>query len=623
MVNLSVGLTRPITEVAGRLENRMNASGINQTNWLVLLFLSTIAVLMFTSAWDDSVIYDELEHVTAGYSYLKTGDSWLNVWHPPLVKDLAGLPLLICNVRDPFSLSCWRNHQKNEVMRKLFFQLGNDPQTLIRLARTPLILSALLFLAYYYWRIRKEYGTTVALPSLILLGASPSFIAHARFVHSDVPATAFFSLPFVLSSNFCRSLQRLVLSRPDYVLVQRCSLKHRWWYYFHFIYSAAFVWVLLNRQSDQKQTLLKSFWLPYGRLLAAILGMAAIGMLVIALYYQPHVQNMSPQFQRSYNHFCFSKHLDNPLPRVLSDSSASPVARGISWYWTGVIAQSFHILYGHPGPSNMFDHFYIGGRPWYFPVLFVTKEPLGSLGVLVFAFCCSIPFLRKTKSWAKLKEITRNNFLAVAGAMFVVFYTGIAAATNLNIGIRHYLPVVPFIYLAACLIVSRWLANQTPQKRLLVIIARTLPVLTCLSAICAWPGYLSYYNEAAGTTDRGYLVALDSNYDWGVDLLRLKNYVREHGEKVVYMCYYDHGFDRNYMGDVAKPLPLDRRFEPGQLIAVPASRWRKFVQDNRPDGIYIDPAQFPKISDPQLLSWFCSLKPIGKVGDSIILFKYY
>jgi len=337
--------------------------------------------------------------------------------------------------------------------------------------------------------------------------------------------------------------------------------------------------------------------------------------------YQPHIQNMSPWFQQTYNNLCFKRHKDALLPQLVTASGHSAATRGLSWYLTGVLAQSFHLIDGHEGPSNLFDHFYFGGRPWYFPVLFVTKEPLGSLAMVALATFALGSFCWKLRGAHKTKDLLRENFLAVAGLIFVIFYSSIAAATNLNIGFRHFLPVLPFVYMGVCLLVVRWIANYAPGKSRLALLAKILPALTCLSAICAWPGYLSYYNEMAGSTDRGYLVALDSNYDWGTDLLRLKNYLKAHGEKSVYMCYYDHGFDRLYMGDVAKPLTFDAPFAPGQLIAVPASRWRKILQDSRPDALPINTHQFFKIDDPGMLYWFCSLKPIGKAGESIMLFK--
>jgi hypothetical protein len=621
LIGLPGSLTKRVMDIGDSLEKKVTTNRMSRSSLIVILFLSVLGILMVTSAWDDSVIYDELEHVTAGYSYLKTGDGWLNVWHPPLIKDVAALPLLFANLHDPFRLSCWYSHRKREVIDRFFFQLGNDAQTIIRIARIPMILGALLFLGYFYLRVRREYGESVALPSLLLLGASPSVIAHARFVHSDVPATAMFFVSICAFVEFLRKPSKktffIAAACTSIGLLTKASLT----VLFPFYLMASLAWVLVGFSNEAKGKDRIFLLRRFGLYTAGILGIFLIGVIVIVAVYQAHIQNMSPWFQKSYNDICFKRHQDALLPKMITAGGEAPATRGISWYMTGVLAQTFHLLDGHEGPSNLFDRFYFGGRPWYFPVLLVTKEPLGSLGMVAFAMFAIGWVLWKARSSIKTKDLIRKNFLAVAGLIFVLFYTCIAASTNLNIGFRHFLPILPFMYVGVCLIVVRWLNKYAPNNSRLYLLAKILPVLTCLSAICAWPGYLSYFNEMAGSTERGYLIALDSNYDWGTDLLRLKNYVRAHGEKFVYMQYYDHGHDRLYMGDVAKPLKFDAPLASGQLIAVPASRWRKILQDSRADAITINSRQFPTIDDPGMMNWFLNLKPVGKAGESIMLFK--
>ena len=50
-----------------------------------------------------------------------------------------------------------------------------------------------------------------------------------------------------------------------------------------------------------------------------------------------------------------------------------------------------------------------------------------------------------------------------------------------------------------------------------------------------YPHYLSYFNEVAGGPSNGHRVLLDSNIDWGQDLLRVADYQREHPEEVADM----------------------------------------------------------------------------------------
>ena len=614
----SAGEAKPLPQSVTKIAASVRT---NRVSWLAAIFLTIIATLMVTSSWDDSIVCDEFEHVTAGYSYLKTGDGWLNVWHPPLFKDIAAIPLLFANLHDPFQMACWQKHQKIRVVENLFFELGNDPQTIIRLARMPMILCALLFLTYYYFRIRREYGDAVGLTSLVLLGASPTFIAHSRFVHSDIAATAFF---FIAICSFVDFLQKpskstfiktaaftsvALLAKASVVLV----------YPFYLLISL--VWVLISYDRDKNENPFKKLCIRFSWFALAIQALIVIGALVVMAYYQPHIQHLSPGYQRFYNGLCFKTRKDAVLPQAVMAIDHNSVTRGLSWYLTGVVAQGYHVMCGHESPSNLLDEFYWGGKPVYFPILFMAKEPLGSLGMILLGLCISAYFLWKHRKSLKLIPLAREYFLAVTAVLFVLLYAGIAAIAQLNIGFRHFLPVVPFVYLTAGVIVVRGVSGMPGKASYLRVLSKSLPLLTILSALLAWPCYLSYYNEIAGTTDRGYLIALDSNYDWGVDLLRLKNYLRDHDEKVVYMCYYDYGYDKTYLGKVAKPVSFDQKFPPGQLVAVPASRWRKLVLDTRPDSLLISREKFPTIDNPEILRWFCALKPIGKVGESILLYK--
>ena len=71
-------------------------SNIIAVSLLLIMFL-----MMFFSAWNESATFDELAHITAGYSYLTQKDYRLNPEHPPLVKDLAAFPLLFLNLNFP------------------------------------------------------------------------------------------------------------------------------------------------------------------------------------------------------------------------------------------------------------------------------------------------------------------------------------------------------------------------------------------------------------------------------------------------------------------------------------------------------------------------------------------
>ena len=78
------------------MQKRQNYYHLAAAVLLLIMFL----MAFFSSAGffgdpGDACTVDEAIHIVAGYSYLRYQDYRLNVEHPPLVKVLAALPLLI------------------------------------------------------------------------------------------------------------------------------------------------------------------------------------------------------------------------------------------------------------------------------------------------------------------------------------------------------------------------------------------------------------------------------------------------------------------------------------------------------------------------------------------------
>src|SRR5580704_15208006 len=67
----------------------------------VVALLLILALEMFLSARLESQTFDEPAHLYAGYSYWLHSDFGINPEHPPLVKLVASLPLLISRPNYP------------------------------------------------------------------------------------------------------------------------------------------------------------------------------------------------------------------------------------------------------------------------------------------------------------------------------------------------------------------------------------------------------------------------------------------------------------------------------------------------------------------------------------------
>ena len=155
------------------------------------------------------------------------------------------------------------------------------------------------------------------------------------------------------------------------------------------------------------------------------------------------------------------------------------------------------------------DAYFLGnvsGAGWlhYFPVLLAVKTPLPAL-VLAIA-----------GGWMAWKT-KRHRELVIIAALLL----GSAMLSSLNLGVRHILPMyVPLSMLAALAIVTLWGSRARWP----------------IAALCAWllinsalahPDYLPWANALAGRHPEH--VALDSNFDWGQDVVRLRDEVRRRG----------------------------------------------------------------------------------------------
>jgi hypothetical protein len=100
--------------------------------------------------------------------------------------------------------------------------------------------------------------------------------------------------------------------------------------------------------------------------------------------------------------------------------------------------------------------------------------------------------------------------------------------TDINIGLRYVLPIAPYVFIAVGKVVP-WVTDLTPRFRRLAqaIVAGCLG-LTLAATLWIYPHYLAYFNLVSGGPDRVPPRLIDSNLDWGQDLIGLRQWCREH-----------------------------------------------------------------------------------------------
>ncbi|HVQ24456.1 MAG TPA: hypothetical protein VMV01_04740, partial [Planctomycetota bacterium] len=181
-----------------------------------LLFGTALfAVLAHLGARDESPTFDEVAHLPAGYMHLTRLDFRLVPEQPPLVKDLAALPLLAMDVRVPEQDAAWARRRPYEFGRRFLFE-WNDGQRLAAAGRHAMLACAVLLLGLVAACASWRWGGAVGGVALLLGALHPDLLAHGPLVTSDVPAA--------LSMFASVLLFERVLARPGVAGVLACGL---------------------------------------------------------------------------------------------------------------------------------------------------------------------------------------------------------------------------------------------------------------------------------------------------------------------------------------------------------------------------------------------------------------
>lgn len=179
--------------------------------WIALAFLAAFSAQTVFSSLEQSATHDEPMHLTAGYTYLKTGDFRLNPQHPPLAKLLAGLPLMALDPAIDFHDTGWTSQPPEERGFARRFLFSNDADRLLFWGRLPLALLSVV-LGIYIWRwARARFGPAAGLGALLLFAFCPNFVAHAHLVTFDVPLATFFVMTLFHAWRWMRTRSRFQL----------------------------------------------------------------------------------------------------------------------------------------------------------------------------------------------------------------------------------------------------------------------------------------------------------------------------------------------------------------------------------------------------------------------------
>jgi hypothetical protein len=563
---------------------------------MVALFLVVFYLISSTAALQKSPTYDEPVHLFAGYSYLKWGDFRVNPEHPPLAKILAALPLLALEVDTASVTRAQRDfvQQRKDygwILADRFFMSNDDAESLFFYAKLVMIgLAAVLGIFVFLWA-RALFGLTAGIVALVLYSFDPNILAHSSIVHTDVP----FALCFLAGTYFFwRTSNRFtwinLLCTALFFALSSITK-------FSFIVILP-VWAVLGIvrvfSSEPQQSQITSPEVVDRAssklvLLAIVLATAVIvAYVIIWTAYGFRFDAVAQQRGQM------------PVGRLLSKESwLSPLLVLNSKYfalpeaWVYGLLDTFKDL---DRSSYLFGEISNDGSWLYFPIAFTVKTPLPTLLLIVAALGLLLFRPRAHKS-----EI----FLLVP--VFIFF--SIAVWSGLNIGVRHILPIYPFLFV--------WLGGTVKtiwvgENRAARFSTPFIGIWLLASCLKTYPDYLAFFNELAGGPENGRRVLVDSNLDWGQDLKGLKLWMDDHKLKKIEFAYFG-TVDPSYYGINAVPAPGSiTQFWRGGKDKSPTSPYIA-ISATYLAGLYL--------AQRDTYVSFRGKKPIGSIGHSILVYR--
>jgi hypothetical protein len=144
-----------------------------------------------------------------------------------------------------------------------------------------------------------------------------------------------------------------------------------------------------------------------------------------------------------------------------------------------------------------------------------------------------------------------------------------------NIGFRHAMPVVPFLLVllggAFFAGLRKHLAEQ-PKVQLFRKAALSFGVALLLAGwmmvdvIKMHPHYIPYFSSLIGGWKNGRFIAIDSNLDWGQDLLFLKDYLEARDWPPIWLTYFGPKEYPDYYGIPHQNAKKLKKLVPGKYV---------------------------------------------------------
>ena len=451
----------------------------------------------------------------------------------------------------------------------------------------------------------------LALVALILFLFSPNLMAHGRFITTDMGATVFSLFALYAYYLYLEKTNWKSYSWAGVVFGLALLTKFSTFLLIPTFIFIAFIYGIGSYRKGKFKLMLKGTGLE----IVKAVGIIVIGYILVGLWYVPHIWNMPVAVQHELiNESIKDSDLGHlGFNTLLNNMTNVTVLRPYAQYLLGFLMVSAHTTGGH-----MTYFFGQLGTHWpdYFVFAYLLKEPIAAQILFYFAvLLLLVAGVRKITHAAQGKKSEkpywlRRNAVIISYAFLSALVFGMASANKLQLGIRYILPIFPFLYMFIAIMLGEFVKELDKKKKIGLYWAN-ISVLVVLLVwfvgvnIMTFPSYLPYFNEIIGGPKEGWKYMVDSNVDWGQDLIRLKEFMDKKDIPLMKVDYFGGGDLDYYLGNRYESWGYDKKPSTGWFaISASAVQWNTLNPPER--------GNYHWLTD--------NYEPVEFVGNSILVY---
>jgi 4-amino-4-deoxy-L-arabinose transferase-like glycosyltransferase len=508
--------------------------------WAVAgVLLGLMVTLMVAVSKQDSATVDETTFLGAGYTFWHGYRYYLVSDHPPLDQMLTAAPLLTMDLDHPDGANAILHRQagypwtltwdcrieavsalfpqgrnnwyfwampEGQLFGQIFVYGGsNDGNAMLFRGRLVHVCFSLLTGIFVYAWARRLAGSVAALVSLIAYALNPLVLAYGHLIITDVGAMILIPIAVFAAGRFVESPNRRTALGAGAAVGGALVMK----------YTALALGPIVAALVIAYQVANIPGWRHWKTFLRNCAWAALAGWVILLIAYAPEWKPAPPISAEQAQQLGVPGWFQALRPILIPRDFFKGLAVGLAQ------AQ-------HPRDAYFDGQWRVGGWWYYYPVALLLKVPI-PLQILVAG--ALVLFFKKLRA---------QRFAVLTPWIAAGVYLLLATTSKVNIGVRHMLPLGPLLAVGMA---TQWTAGSHKWRIAAWVLAGWLGLETLL----AYPLYIQYFNEFGGGSVNGYKYLIDSNYDWGQDANRLKQFLNRHQIKHIYLNYFGTQYSIEYL----------------------------------------------------------------------------